>query len=63
MQSISGPLDIIALREHLNELKAQFDQAIRKGESTTRVRQIYLLIKELENELEVPDNYLRGKEN
>jgi len=48
-------LDSSAVRIHLNELKAEFDKAMREGEEFVRVQMMYSTIKELEWHLKVLD--------
>lgn len=46
-------VDVISIRIHLNELKAQFDHAMREGEEFSSLKKIYMEIKELECHLKV----------
>ena len=46
-------IDVISIRIHVNELKAQFDNAMRDGDEFTDLRKIYMEIKELECHLKV----------
>jgi hypothetical protein len=41
-------VDVTAIRIHLNELRSQFDDAMRHGEVFGTVKDTYLQIKELE---------------
>jgi len=47
--------DVIAIRIRLNELKTQFDNAMRDGENFAALKKIYMEIKELECHLKVID--------
>jgi hypothetical protein len=40
--------DITSVSIHLNELRNQFDQCLRNGETFANVRKLYMQIKELE---------------
>jgi hypothetical protein len=40
--------DATAMRIHLNELKSQFDNAMRDGEVFANLKKVYMEIKELE---------------
>ena len=46
-------VDTISIRIHLNELKTQFDNAMRDGDEFTNLKKIYMEIKELECHLNV----------
>jgi hypothetical protein len=41
-------LDATAIRIHLNELKTKFDDAMYSGEEFSKLKRIYMEIKELE---------------
>jgi hypothetical protein len=45
--------DAIAMRIHLNELRTQFDTAMRNGETFANLKKVYMEIKELECHLKV----------
>ena len=47
--------DVITIRIRLNELKTQFDRAMRDGEEFAALKKIYMEIKELECHLKVID--------
>jgi hypothetical protein len=46
-------VDVITIRIHLNELKTQFDNAMREGEEFAALKKMYMEIKELECYLNV----------
>lgn len=46
-------VDVISVRIHLNELKTQFDNAMRDGDEFANLKKIYMEIKELECHLKV----------
>jgi len=46
-------VDVISIRIHLNELKTQFDNAMRDGDEFATLKKIYMEIKELECHLKV----------
>lgn len=48
MQSDINTNDITAINIELNELRSQFDRAMREGAEYTDLRSIYLHMKELE---------------
>ena len=50
---LSPDSDVTAMRIHLNELRSKFEQAMRDGESFTRMKEIHLQIKELESSIKV----------
>ena len=49
----SENVDSISIRIHLNELKTEFDMAMRDGEEFATLKKIYMEIKELECHLKV----------
>ena len=46
-------VDVITIRNHLNELKTKFDNAMHEGEEFANLKKIYMEIKELECYLQV----------
>jgi hypothetical protein len=56
-------LDATAIRMHLNELKSEFDNAMRDGEVFENLKKVYMEIKEMECHLKVIEweaNKVRG---
>jgi hypothetical protein len=49
----TASVDSSALRIHLNELKSEFDNAMRNGEDFSKVKTMYQAIKEVEWHLRV----------
>ena len=50
---LSPDTDVTVMRIHLNELRSKFEQAMRDGESFTKMKEIHLQIKELESSIKV----------
>ncbi len=48
MRSDINDTDITAIHIQLNELRSRFDQAMREGNESNDLREIYLQMKELE---------------
>lgn len=64
---LSPDTDVTTMKIHLNELRSRFDQAIREGESFSRMKEMHLQIKELESCIKVlewsaPDTFRGGSE-
>ena len=62
---LSPDTDVTTMKIHLNELRSRFDQAIREGESFSRMKEMHLQIKELESCINVLEwsapNSFRGR--
>lgn len=61
--SLNANNDSTSIRIQLNELKSQFDHAIRDGDDFTNLKAIHLKIKELECQLNAMEWDVRNQTN